>query len=172
MKRGLSLDNWFFYSFLGFFVLFLLLIWLGHQHIFYLGRAEVVNGSTSEYRDNDLYLLSAIVQSLAALFALGMTASLMVVQLYTEPMVRPYFALVQLRNEKFWAMIIFSLLSIFWNSILLGHVENSISDYDIYIDLGILLALTSFLLVIPYLISSLKRLRVEDTIDMLIRRIK
>lgn len=110
---------------------------------------------------NRLYLLSAIAQSLASILALGITATLVSVQLVSQ-MFTPKIIRLALRNIYFWLFITLNIATISWAFILMGWLKKLKTDFSIdtrCLDTALLLAGASLLFIIPFIQSTIKNLQ-------------
>lgn len=164
------MDDWLFWGCMAAFVIFLKAVLVGDLHLYVAAKNLIAHN----FRDNDLYLLSAVVQSLAAIFAMVMTVSLMVIQLSFQTIGPTYetLTIVHLRNYKLWAAMLCSISAMMWNSIILARIQNLPASYSVKIDVGLLLALLSITLFVLYFLSTLNRLKVTTVIDILAERIR
>jgi hypothetical protein len=110
---------------------------------------------------NRLYLLSAAAQCLATILALGITATLVSLQLVSQ-MFTPKIIRLKLKEFYFWSFIGVYTLSIIWLLILMGWIKTFKSQHSLArwsIDLGLLLSLASLLYLVPFIHSTIKNLQ-------------
>jgi uncharacterized membrane protein len=110
---------------------------------------------------NRLYLLSAIAQSLASLLALGITATLVSVQLVSQTFT-PKIIRLELHNIYFWLFVTLYSFNIIWVLVLIGWLR-SLKSYCFIdtrcMDTGLLFTAGSFLFLVPFIQSTIKNLQ-------------
>jgi len=139
---------------LGLIILFSIGFFLFNQDII-----KFYGGDTSDAR----YLLSALLQGLAAILAIVVTVTLVVLQLAASAYT-PRLVSIYIRNLYFWLLLGLYILTISVCAILLSNVSNLSPRVVDYI---ILLSIFDIAYLAPYIISSSKMLRPSTVIDKL-----
>jgi len=122
---------------------------------------EIFNFSLSN--EGNLYLLSAISQALAAIFALVFTVTLM-----TATMANKYTSIDKFFNKQTKTLMILFIIGIILPFLLLKIVINNELIYNILISISIGLAAFCIAAIIPYLKSSNNILKFDIGVDNLI----
>lgn len=117
----------------------------------------------SKGNDGNLYLLSAIVQALAAIFTLVFTVTLVAATIAGK-----YSAIDKLFNIKTILLMIIFIVGIVFPLLLLKIVTNNEQMYDFFISISIGIAAFCIAAIIPYLRSSNKILKFDIGVDNLI----
>ncbi len=110
---------------------------------------------------NRLYLLSAIAQSLASILALGITATLVSVQLVSQ-MFTPKIIRLALRDIYLWLFITLNIVTISWVFMLMGWLKKFKTDFSLdtrFLDTAMILAGASLLFIIPFIQATIKNLQ-------------
>jgi len=154
----------FFWAFTAAFAI-LLILGIKGCNVLYTGMDSLAIGSA---RSNDLYLLSAVIQSLAAMFAIVTAISLGAVQLSSQSL-SPRVIPVHLGNRKLWVLASFFALAFVLDVVILGRIPLMGAGW---INLGILLALYATLLTIPYGLSTVRLLQPDEVVSALASKVR
>jgi len=118
--------------------------------------------------DNARYLLSSIMQSLAAILAIVISLTLVAVQLFSQNYsTRILKKFINMGNSLFWGLILLYSISIIYVSIILGFVsldpKSSFNMY--YINFSIILTIFCLIFLFPYINVTIKNLEPEKVIN-------
>jgi hypothetical protein len=125
-----------------------------------MGKMKVYPGDFSNSQ-NRLYLLSAAVQALAAILALGISAVLISVQLVSQ-VFTPKIIRLKVKDIYFWIFIGLYVTTILWILGLMAWMNRLKSNvpYDQWtMDVGILLVGASLLYLVPFVQITIKQLQ-------------
>ncbi|WP_319509155.1 DUF2254 family protein [uncultured Methanolobus sp.] len=118
--------------------------------------------------DNERYLLSALVQSLAATIALVITLSLVAVQLAAQSY-SPRVIDVYKRNPDMWILLCIYIITIFYGLGLIKVVELDISEINMEgaIFVAYFMGFFAFVCLVPYMLKTLDLLKPSTVIKLL-----
>jgi len=105
------------------------------------------------YPDSARYMLSTIVQSEAAIFALVVTLSLIAVQLAASSFSTRIIEIFK-KTPDVWTLIIIYISLLIYGLAVLKLIESNdknISNFEYYISLDYRLSIFAFLAIIPYI---------------------
>jgi hypothetical protein len=121
------------------------------------------------YPDSARYMLSTIVQSEAAIFALVVTLSLIAVQLAASSFSTRIIEIFK-KTPDVWTLIIIYISLLIYGLAVLKLIESNdknISNFEYYISLDYRLSIFAFLAIIPYIWNILDLLKPSNIIDKL-----
>lgn len=126
-----------------------------------------ISGSDVNY-DNQRYLLSALVQSLAAVIALVITMSLVAVQLAAQSYSARVIDVYK-RNPDMWIILCIYIINIFYGIGLIKVVEVRVRDINMEIAtfVAYFMGFFAFVCLIPYILKTLDLLKPSTVIQML-----
>ena len=125
------------------------------------------------YPDSARYMLSTIVQSEAAIFALIVSLSLVAVQLSASSFSSRIIEIFK-KSPDVWTLILIYIFLIIYGVAILKLIEPNeeiISDFEYYISLDYRLGVFAFLALIPYIWNILDLLKPSNIIDKLSEKI-
>jgi len=111
------------------------------------------------------YVLSAMIQSQAAIIALVVSLLLVAVQLTASSYSKRTISIVK-RNPDFWIVLSSYMLSISFSMIILKLIEND-DVHELYISLSIYFTIFTFTILFPFLINALNILKPSSFIQEL-----
>lgn len=109
------------------------------------------------------YVLSAMIQSQAAIIALVVSLLLVAVQLTTSSYSKRATSFVK-RNPDFWIVLSSYMLSMSFSMIILKLIEND-NVHELYISLSIYFTIFTFIILFPFLINVLNILKPSSFIQ-------
>ncbi len=112
--------------------------------------------------DSLLYVLSAIVQALAATLALLVTLSLLATQLAAINFT-PRLVTRRLTDKWLWSAVLLYLVAIGWALLVLSGKASWVQKWDLTAaNIAIVLALTAFAYIVPFTVATLRSLQPEQ----------
>ncbi|MFQ6089688.1 MAG: DUF2254 family protein, partial [Candidatus Methanofastidiosia archaeon] len=145
------------------FIILFFLIFNGNLRI-YTGLDIVSLKDFTFERSNDLYLLSSLIQSLAAIFAIVFTISLVAIQLSVRNLSQRVID-IYVENIHFRFLILIYLVSIVYNILVLSNIKIASEKM---IDIGVLFSILAIFAIVPYMVSTINLLKPKRVVEVLI----
>ncbi len=145
----------------AFYVLFLFLS-------FGLSHYIVLNYGPSTYNmASARYLISAIIQSEAAIMAIIVTLSLVAVELASSSYSVRMIDLLKLYNPDFWILMVVYIISMVFSMFVLKSIpDESTANMELMVSFAYHTGVYSFLILFPYLFRTLKMLKPSTLLNM------
>ncbi len=145
---------------LFYFILFLLTLGLSHYILMQLGPSSYSMASAR-------YMISALIQSEAAIMAIIVTLSLVAVELAASSYSVRMIDLLKVYNPDFWILIMIYILSMIYSIFVLMSIsDKSSSKIELMISFAYHTGVYSFLILFPYLFRTLQMLKPSTLLNM------